>query len=184
MKNWRSAGVALSASPSNRRRQTGSPACCLRTGDHTTLSDAKGCSRWGSVPGHAFLDAVRWRAESGQRRQKNKGEKKTHEFSLETVVHVRSQTNDPIAVTFRRGETTMTRTTQNRLPSKTASAPKKQTAAKRKAPKTDGSGVKNGRTRSKAARHQSAGHRSQPASAPPPGNFFESGVFCFFPRSQ
>jgi hypothetical protein len=78
----------------------------------------------------------------------------------------------------------MTRTAQNRLSSKTASALKKQPAAKRKTPKTDGPEAQSGRTHSKTAHHQSAGHKSQPALEPPLGNFFESGVFCFFPRSQ
>ena len=77
----------------------------------------------------------------------------------------------------------MTRTAQNGLASKTASVLKKP-AAKRKAPKTNVPEAQSGHTLSKAPRHLSAGHESQPALGSATGSFFDSGVFCFFPRCQ
>jgi hypothetical protein len=77
----------------------------------------------------------------------------------------------------------MRTTTQNRPPPKTASAPEKQ-PGKRKTRYALRPGTKNGRARSKTARHQSEDQRSQPALGLSRGKVFESSAFYFFPRSQ
>ncbi len=77
----------------------------------------------------------------------------------------------------------MRTTTQHSPRSKTASAPEKQ-PGKRKTRYAHRPGTKNGRARSKAARHQSGGERSQSVLGPSSGNVFGSSPFCFFPRSQ